>query len=61
VSFAGKGGGDDPTFVASIAALVRNNTVAFQSYFDHPGIGGTLAIQKNLRAFAIYNKSFGGP
>jgi len=61
VSFAGKGGGDDPTFVASIAALVRNNTVAFQSYFDHPGIGGTLAIQKNPRAFAIYKKSFGGP
>lgn len=54
-----KGGGDNPNFVASIAALVRNNTVAYQSYFNNDHLAGCLEIEKSRRAFAVYARSFG--
>lgn len=54
-----KGGGDNPNFVASIAALVRNNTVAYQSYFNNDLLPGCLEIQKSRRAFAAYARNFG--
>lgn len=55
----GKGGGDNPNFVASIAALVRNNTVAYQSYFNNDQLADCLEIQKHARSFAVYARSFG--
>jgi hypothetical protein len=60
IDSAHRGGGDDPTFIASIAALVRNNTVAFQSYFDHAGVGGVAAIETSPKAFTAYARGFRG-
>jgi len=59
ISSPGGGGGDDSTFVAAIAALMRNNMVAFETYFDRPSVGGTLAIQNSRHSFAAYAHDFG--
>lgn len=56
-----KGGGDNPAFVAAIAALVRNNRVAYQSYFNNDELIGCLEIQKNRRGLATYGRHFGRP
>ncbi|WP_217915592.1 hypothetical protein [Miltoncostaea marina] len=57
---SGRGGGDNPRFVAAIAALVRNNTVAYQSYFNNDQLEPCLEIHKQRRAFAAYRAHFGG-
>ena len=54
-----KGGGDNPRFVAAIASLVRDNVVAYQSYFNNDLLVGCLEIQKSPRAFRAYAHSFG--
>lgn len=53
------GGGDNPRFVAAIARLVRDNRVAYQSYFNNDELAACLEIQKNRRAFAVYARAFG--
>jgi hypothetical protein len=57
------GGGDNPNFVASIAALVRNNRVAYQSYFESRNFPGVLRIDQTTRSLAVYRAKFrpGGP
>lgn len=59
VGAGGTGGGDNPNFVASIAALTRNNAVAYQSYFNNDQLADCLEIQKQRRSFAVYARSFG--
>lgn len=59
ISARHKGGGDNPVFVAAIAALVRNNRVAYQSYFNNDQLVGCLEIQKNRRGLSTYARHFG--
>jgi hypothetical protein len=54
-----QGRGDNPVFVAAIAAVVRNNRVAYQSYFNNDELIGCLEIQKGRRGFAAYARHFG--
>jgi hypothetical protein len=51
------GGGDDPTYVNGIAALVRANTVAYQSYFFNENSAAVL--RSSPRALAAYRRAFG--
>ena len=44
VNASGKGLGDDPAYVAGIAAVVKNNDVVYQAYFDRP-VGGVMALK----------------
>jgi hypothetical protein len=59
ISARHKGAGDNPRFVAAVASLVRNNAVAYQSYFNNDQLIGCLEIQKTPRAFRAYARSFG--
>lgn len=52
-----KGFGDDPTFVNGIASVVRDNRVAYQSYFYNYGYAKQLADGR--RSWAAYRAHFG--
>jgi hypothetical protein len=52
------GGGDDPTYVDGIAAVVRNNPVAYQSYFYNHDSATLLA--NDPLSLAAYRQNFGG-
>jgi hypothetical protein len=52
------GGGDDPAYVDGIAAVVRNNRVAYQAYFYHLASGSLL--DSSPLSLAAYRRHFGG-
>ncbi len=53
-----RGGGDDPAYMNGIAAIVRDNSVAYQSYFFN---GDTAAVLKaSPQSLAAYRRHFGG-
>jgi hypothetical protein len=47
------GGGDDPVYVAHMAALFRRQHVIYESYFDESE-GGTLKLSQAPKALAVY-------
>jgi beta-mannanase len=48
----GSGGGDDPSYVNGIGALVRDNNVAYQSYFFTDQFATQLLLDsRSLRAY----------
>jgi len=47
------GGGDDPVYVARMAALFRGQRVAFESYFDR-SVDGTLQLDQAPKSLAAY-------
>ena len=54
-----KGGvGDNPYFVNAIAAVVRENATAYQSYFESPTVVGRL-LTDAPRSVAAYRQQFG--
>jgi hypothetical protein len=53
------GGGDDTYFVHAIAGVVRNNVVAYQSYFDASS-GGVMLLSDAHSSLAAYRSHFGG-
>lgn len=54
---ANQGFGDDPTFVNGIASVVRNNSVAYQSYFYNYGYATQLA--DGPLSLSAYESHFG--
>jgi hypothetical protein len=51
----GEGGGDDPAYVNGIGALVRDNNVAYQSYFFNDQFASQLLLDtRSLRAYRGY-------
>ena len=50
--------GDDPAYVNGIASVVRDNRVAYQSYFFSDVWAAQLA--KSPKSLALYRKYFGG-
>jgi Glycosyl hydrolase family 26 len=53
------GAGDNPYFVDAIAAVVRNNVTAYQSYFESTTDVGML-LTDAPRSLAAYRRHFGG-
>jgi hypothetical protein len=53
------GGGDDTYFVNAIAGVVRDNVVAYQSYFDASS-GGVMLLSEAQSSLAAYRSHFGG-
>jgi hypothetical protein len=52
------GGGDDPSYIDGIAAVVRNNAVAYQSYFYN--LESASLLRSSPRSLAAYRRYFGG-
>jgi Glycosyl hydrolase family 26 len=52
------GGGDDPAYVDGIAGVVRNNRVAYQSYFYN--LASRSLLDRSPRSLAAYRQHFGG-
>jgi beta-mannanase len=55
---ASGGGGEDPSYIQGIASVVKNNPVAYQSYF-YNNASATLLASSPL-SLAAYRQSFGG-
>ncbi len=51
------GGGSDPAYIDGIAQIVRNNRIAYQSYFYNHDSAGLLA--DNRLSLAAYRRHFG--
>jgi beta-mannanase len=51
------GGGDDPSYVDDLAAVIRSNRVAYQSYFYH--LGSEAVFDSSPRSDAAYRLHFG--
>lgn len=59
----GHGYGDDPVFIANVAAWIRANNVAYHTYWDYPAADYNAEIStghKPLSA-AAFRKAFGTP
>ncbi len=57
----GHGGGDDPLFIANMAAFIRTHDVVFQSYWDYPAsdYNAQLSGGKAPAALAAFIAAFG--
>jgi beta-mannanase len=51
------GGGDDPAYVNGIASVVRNNPVAYQSYFYNGH--SAIVLDQSPLSLAAYRRHFG--
>jgi hypothetical protein len=58
VSAKAGGLGDDPTFVAGIASVVKENKVLYEAYFDRPS-GGVMPLADAPRSLGSWVRYFG--
>ena len=57
----GHGGGDDPVFINNMANIIKQNNVAYQSYWDYPAsdYNAQLSNGQYPNAAAAFLKNFG--
>ena len=52
------GGGDDPAYIQGLAAVIADNDVAYDSYFDKGSGPGLLPLQEARQSLSMYKRDF---